>query len=133
MTTDNTPLDEALQRALPQPGVPAGFRARLNAAVARSVVDAPAQHRQAEAELELRLAELKAGYVSLRRRTLGSLIGVAFVTGIGFALAWPWFIAQLGDWAPLALPMAGVAVGLVTSASVWLGRATVPRVPALFR
>jgi hypothetical protein len=29
--------------------------------------------------------------------------------------------------------MAGVAIGLVTAASVWLGRATVPRMLALFR
>ena len=80
-------LDRALQRNLPAPALPAGFRQRLQAAMMRSD-----EHNQAtlsaalEREHEEQLAALQSDYVRLRQRTLGTLIGVAlYITGLNFA------------------------------------------------
>lgn len=121
-------LDSSLKRALPTPVLPAGFRARLDAAVARSAVTSPLQREQLEAELKAGMAELRADYLSLRRRTLGSLVGAAFVSGIVFALAWPWINSELGNWSRLALPLGGAGVGIAIGASVWLRRSALVRV-----
>ncbi|HTP39228.1 MAG TPA: hypothetical protein VMI92_06595 [Steroidobacteraceae bacterium] len=120
-------LQGALQRALPAPALPANFRARLHAAVARSATADPRQRQQLERELQLRLAELRKDYLSLRRRTLGSLVGGAFVGGIVFALAWPWLSSELGSLARFALPVGGAAVGIGLGASVWLRRSFLAR------
>lgn len=115
--TDPAWLDGALRRSLPPPQLPAGFRARLSAAVMRAGQPLAASSRQAlEAEYQRQVTDLHNGYVRLQWRTLGTLLGVAFVCGAGLTLAMPWIRAQLGDWAPLAVAaggtLAGIALGL---------------------
>lgn len=67
-------------------------------------------------------AELENGYLQLRRRTLGTLIGGAFTAGAGVALLFPWLKATLGEHSMLALAGFGGVVGLVIGVSACLGR-----------
>jgi hypothetical protein len=123
-------LDAALARALPPPQLPPDFRARLTAAIAREgtheAAGVPARARL-EREHRERLAELEAGYVRLRRRTLGSVIGGAFAAGAAVALALPWIKSMFGPNAVLVLALLGAAVGLAIGTASWMGRLGVPR------
>jgi hypothetical protein len=121
-------LDAALAQSLVAPTVPAGFRARLMAAVERQgSVDIPASRMALAAEHARQLADLKSGYVSLQRRTLGTMIGAAFATGALVAVAMPWIREQFGDVGLFAVPMAGATVGIVIGAASWLRRTGLPR------
>jgi hypothetical protein len=125
-------VDAALARALAAPELPADFRARLTAAIARES-DREALSPQLRARLEReesqRLVEFEAGLVRLRRRTLGTLIGGAFAAGAAAAIAMPWARAHFGPNAILVLASIGAAVGLAIAFSSWLSRASVRSMP----
>ncbi len=118
-------LDAALARALPPPELPADFRAQLNAAIAREAALGAASitaRPRLEREQRERLAEFEAGYMRLRRRTLGTLIGGAFAAGAAVAVALPWLQSTFGPNAMLVLPALGALVGLAIGTAAWLGR-----------
>lgn len=125
-------LDAALAIALGRPELPVDFRARLTAAIARES-DREALSPQARVRLEReqreRLLEFEAGYLRLRRRTLGTLIGGAFAAGAAVAVAMPWARANFGPNAMLVLASIGAAVGLAIGLSSWLSRASVRLTP----
>ena len=107
-------LDAALGRALRPPTPHADFRIRLTAALARA-----GQHEYTEStrmRLERErcegLAELESGYLRLRRRTLGTLIGGAFAAGAVLTLLFPWLKAMLGADAILVVAVLGGIAGL---------------------
>jgi hypothetical protein len=121
-------LDAALAHALTPPELPVDFRALLTAAIARES-DREAHSPQLRARLEReqrdRLLEFEAGYLRLRRRTLGTLIGGAFAAGAAVAVAMPWAQEHFGPNAMLVLASIGTAVGLAIGLSSWLSRARV--------
>lgn len=114
-------LDGALRRALTPPVLPPGFRLRLRAAVQRAA-EAPElpSRRALAAEYERQVADLRSGYVRLQWRTLGTLLGVAFVCGIGLTLAAPWIRGQFGDWGLIGMAGAGALAGIAVGARSWL-------------
>jgi hypothetical protein len=113
-------LGRALRLSLPPPALPGAFRTRLAAAVQRAGEPAPMPSRQAlAAEYERQVAELRSGYVRLQWRTLGTLIGVAFVCGIGITMALPFIRAQFGGWSLLALAGGGALAGIAIGARSW--------------
>jgi hypothetical protein len=121
-------LDGALSQALPPPELPANFRRQLQAAIARSSSVDHARLRIAlERENQLQLAELQSGYVRLRQRTLGGLIGGAFAAGLLITFALPWITAHFGPNAVFALPAAGAVVGLTLSLRPWWQRSSLAR------
>jgi hypothetical protein len=121
-------LDTALAHGIVPPPLPAGFRARLTAAVARQgVVDIPTSRMALAAEHQQQLAALKSGYVRLQRRTLGTMIGAAFATGALVAVAMPWIRTQFGEVGLLAVPMAGAVVGIAIGATIWLRNSGIQR------
>lgn len=123
-------LDAALARALPPPELPADFRARLSAAIARETELGAANlaaRPRLEREQRQRLAELEAGYLRLRRRTLGTLIGGAFAAGAAVAVAMPWLTATFGGNAMLVLSVLGAAIGLTIGTASWIARLGVPQ------
>jgi hypothetical protein len=126
----DTALDSALARALPPPQLPADFRARLTAAIAQeAAIEAgspPLRALLAREERE-RLREFEAGYLRLRRRTLGTLIGGAFAAGTVVALALPWLRATFGSHTPLILAAAGGLIGLAIGINAWLDHSGAPR------
>lgn len=130
-------LDAALAAALPPPPLPAGFRARLDAALkaeARAPGGRAARAAALEREHREELAELEAGYLRLRRRTFGALIGGAFAAGAAVALGMPWLQAAFGADAPLVLAGAGALAGLaLVAASLGVGRGGMAAAPRLFR
>ncbi len=118
---DCTWLDEALRRSLPPPRLSAGFHARFATAVQRADAPRVLPSRQAlAADYERQVADLHQGYVRLQWRTLGTLLGVAFVCGVGLTLAMPWIRGQLGDWGPLAVAGGGALAGVALGARSWL-------------
>jgi hypothetical protein len=126
---DFQPLDAALARALPPPALPAGFQVRLQAALTRDASDADgraASRAHAQREQRQRLAELDADYLSLRRRTLGTLIGGAFAAGAAVAVAFPWLQASFGTNAIYVLASVGALVGLGIGTASWIGRVRLP-------
>lgn len=123
-------LDAALARALTAPELPAGFRQQLRAAAARAG-EAGASRAQlraaAEREHAAQLADLRSGYVRLRQRTLGTLIGAAFAVGLLVNFALPWIKAHYGNGGVFALPAIGAAIGLALSLRVWWQRTSFAR------
>jgi hypothetical protein len=121
-------LDGALARALPPPALSPSFRVQLRAAIARSSSE---DHVRLRAALELehaqQLAELQSGYVRLRQRTLGGLIGGAFAAGLLITFALPWITAHFGPNAVFALPAAGAIVGIALSLRPWWQRSSLAR------
>jgi hypothetical protein len=114
-------LDVALGRALAPPAVPAHFRARLMAAISRvDERELAATRRRLQLEEAAQLADLQAGYLRLRRRTLGTLIGVAFAAGAVLALALPWLKQSFGPGTPLLLSGLGAAIGVGIGIKAWL-------------
>ena len=121
-------LDQALARSLIPPALPPDFRRQLRAAIVRSVTTDPARLRAAvEREHAQQLAELHRGYVRLRQRTLGGLIGGAFAAGLLITFALPWITAHFGPDAVFALPAIGAAVGLALSLRSWWQRSSLAR------
>ena len=121
-------LDQALARTLAPPTLPADFRPQLRAAIARSATTDHAQLRAAiEHEHATQLAELQCGYMRLRARTLGGLIGGAFAAGLLITFALPWITARFGPNAVFALPAIGAAVGLALSLRSWWQRSELAR------
>jgi hypothetical protein len=122
-------LDVALGRILTPPPVPVEFRAKLQATLGRSeTVDIAAVRFRLEQEQRQQLAEIKQQYVSVRRRTLGAMIGGAFAAGAGAAVALPWLTANLGPTAPLVVASAGAMIGFAIGLWSWLesrGRAAI--------
>ncbi len=106
-------LDRALSRVLQPPAIPQGFRERLQATVSRSgESDLRSLRERLEGERRRQLEELEADYVRVRRGTLGTLIGAAFVAGAAATIAMPWLRAHLGDHTPFAVAWGAVALGL---------------------
>ena len=121
-------LDQALARSLIPPALPKDFRTQLRAAIARSPSMDHARLRAAlEREHAQQLAELQSGYVRLRQRTLGGLIGGAFAAGLLTMLALPWLTSQFGPNAVFALPALGAATGLGLSLRSWWQRSSLAR------
>ena len=132
MNTRFDPLDGALDRALAKtlaaPDLPGGFRAQLRAAIVRHPLEDRAELRAAlEREHAEQLAELRDGYVRLRQRTLGILIGSGFAAGLVVTLALPWLKAHFGENGVFALPAIGVLIGLALSLNAWWQRSSLAR------
>jgi len=121
-------LDDALARALTAPRLPTGFRQQLRAAMARDAGPDRAQLRaDAEREHAAQLADLRDGFVRLRQRTLGTLIGAAFAAGLLLNLVLPWIEAHYGANGVLALPAIGAAIGIGLSLRAWWQRSGLAR------
>lgn len=121
-------LDAALARALVAPELPAGFRQQLQAATVRSAGADRAQLRAvAEREHAAQLADMRSGFVRLRQRTLGTLIGAAFAVGLLLNFALPWIKAHFGETGVFALPAIGAVVGLALSLRAWWQRSSLAR------
>ena len=121
-------LDRALARCLTPPALPTDFRRQMRAAIARSATTDHARLRAAvELEHAQQLAELQSGFVRLRQRTLGGLIGGAFAAGLLITFALPWITARFGPNAVFALPAAGAAAGLALSLRSWWQRSSLAR------
>jgi hypothetical protein len=96
-------LDRALAKTLQGPSLPPGFRMRL----------LEAQYRQ-------QLADMRLEFVGLRRRTLVTLLAIAFVAGAGVATAMPWLVETFGGYTVFVAPgfLVLVAVGLALNAAM---------------
>ena len=117
-------LDRALARVLSAPPQPKQLRARVRTAVLRAGDQELAQARaRLEREARLQLAELEQGYLRVRRRTLGTLIGAAFAVGAAVALLMPYLKAHFGPNAPLVLAAGGAVIGFAIAAGSWRRRA----------
>jgi len=121
-------LDRALRRVLAPPSLPDGFAARLAAAVQRAgEPDSLRTQRTLAAEYARQAEALRNGYVRLQWRTLGTLIGAAFVAGITLTLALPYVRATWGGYGVLATAVIGALVGIGLGARSWLGRSSLWR------
>jgi hypothetical protein len=109
-------LDGALRIVLRAPTLPPGFRSRLEARMAESAAHAAAIRQELERDHRRRMAELRAEFVHLRRRTLASLLAVAFVAGAALTFLMPWLVQTFGDEAiyvgPMMLGLGAGAAGL---------------------
>jgi hypothetical protein len=117
-------LDGALARSLQAPLLPADFHQRLQRSLARAAADPLTEEARSRLERERleALAALESGYLRLRRRTLGTLVGGAFAAGAAVALALPWLRACFGQDTPLVLAFAGAGLGLAIAALSWMER-----------
>lgn len=121
-------LDQILASALPAPALPAGFRQRLGALVARSAdLDIATRRMMLERERRELLAGLHSDSVQLRWRTLGYVIGGAFSAGALVAIGLPWIRETFGVQGVIALPTVGAAIGLAIGAISYLRRVGPPR------
>lgn len=121
-------LDDALIRALPPPALPAGFHARLQAAMAAEAVhDLARQRRELEEEHARRLAALERGYVRLKRDTLATVLAAAFTAGAVVQWGVPWLHTTLGIDLSSLVPLIALVVGLTVGAGVWVERFGFPR------
>jgi hypothetical protein len=116
-------LDGALAATLRRPALPPGFEQRLAAALRAEPRDEWSRTVRETLERERleRLAELDAGYVRLRRRTLGTLIGAAFAAGTALTLAMPWLQHALGRNLPYVLGGGGALLGLTVALISMMG------------
>ena len=124
-------LDRALARALPRPQLPAGFQARLHAAlVNEATLDLARQRRRLEQEQQehaRHLAALQSGYVRMKRDTLAMVLAVAFSAGAVAHWGLPRLHETLGVDLSGLVPLVAVAIGLAAGASVWIERFGLPR------
>ncbi len=131
MSTANIPddhLDQALARTLAVPTLPAGFRVRLSAALARSAeVDLATRRLMLERERREQLTGLQTDSVRLRWQTLAYLIGGAFANGATVAIGVPWLREAFGSDGIIAVPVIGAAVGLIIGAASYWRRFGAPR------
>ncbi|HEX4649345.1 MAG TPA: hypothetical protein VH111_10990 [Steroidobacteraceae bacterium] len=106
-------LDAALAHALRAPALPADFRTRLNALLGVTEIETREMAAtRLEREYLAGLAELEAGYVRLRRRTVGLLLGGGIAAGAALPAILPWLQGLLGSYAPVALALLASAGGL---------------------
>jgi hypothetical protein len=118
-------LDAALAAALRPPALPPGFERRLADAIAAAPpLDWNAGRAMLEREHLAKLAQLDADYVRMRRRTLGTAIGVAFAAGAAAAVAMPWLQSALHSTTLLYVLVGGgtVLAAALTAASLGIGR-----------
>jgi len=114
-------LDAMLAQALRAPALPIMFRAQLNLALKRATT-MERERQRLDDEYQQQLAELESGYLRLRYRTLGTLIGGTFAAGVAVALLMPWFNATFGANARFALAIIGAVVGVGIGTVSWLRR-----------
>lgn len=113
-------LDTALKRSLSAPPLPADFRVRLMAAVARQGQrDIPTSRMALAVERERQLQELRQGYLRLQRRTLLTLLTVAFAVGLLAATVVPPMRLYFGEHGLLAVPLVAAVVGVAIGAAQW--------------
>ncbi len=113
-------LDAALDRALPRPELPHTFHKRLDAALCRAgEADLSELRARLESEHLTRLSEFDSGYISLRRRTLATLIGAAFAAGAAITALLPWLQKCFGANAPIVFAWGGTAAGLAIAFLSW--------------
>lgn len=125
--SDDEALDQALARALVPPALPSGFRGRLMAALTRAdQTDLEARRRMLEREHRELQQVLASDSVRLRWRTLGYLIGGAFVAGIGAAIGMPWIRATFGANSDYVLVLMWVGLGLAVGGISWVRRNGAP-------
>jgi hypothetical protein len=123
----NRALDQVLARSLPAPTLPAGFHARLQAALADEAAhDLARQRRELEAEHARQLALLQRGYVRMKRDTLAMVLAVAFSAGAVVHWALPWLRETAGIDLSELVPLIAVVIGLVAGASAWVERFGLP-------
>ena len=106
-------VDAALARVLPPPGLPIDFRERLRAALVRAGDAESLEMQRARLEREHRaeLAELKDGYLRLRRRKLTALMGATLAICAGVALFLPWLSSTFGPYTVAAMSILGGILG----------------------
>ncbi len=122
-TTQDVQLDRALRRIVGAPDLPAGFRQRLTATIARSApADVAGLRQSLERERLEQLMELREDSMRLKLKTLGALIGGAFTAGVGLSLAWPRISATFAPHGDIALLAISVGIGLVIAVTSWLQR-----------
>ncbi|MBI3525442.1 MAG: hypothetical protein HY066_13145 [Betaproteobacteria bacterium] len=114
------PLDRALSASLRAPALPTGFHEALRTAIEREIGQGILVRRSAlESDHLQRLAELRAGYVRVRRHMLALALAVAFTVGASATVAIPWLATAIGsDVATLAMWFAtaiGIGIGAIAS------------------
>ena len=111
-------VDIALANTLVAPALPAQFRERLRAALAREDDTESIEMQRARLEQEHRdeLTALRTGYLRLRRRTFAALIGGTLAVGAGIVLLLPWLSAEFGAYTVPAVSVITGAVGLFIGA-----------------
>jgi hypothetical protein len=123
-------LDRGLRQALSAPALPPGFRERLRAALARDPGEELMRRRQAALrEHEAGIAALARDSVSLRLKTLGTLIGGAFAAGVALTLAMPWIREFFAPYGNLALGAIGVAIAAGAAFASWSAQGASPGSP----
>jgi len=132
MDASERALDAILALTLAAPPLPAGFRGQVRAAVLRTAQRSEVERARLESERCERLAEIEAGYLRLRRRTLGALIGGAFAAGVAVAVLMPWFNSTFGPNALFALAACGALVGLAIGTISWMRHLGFPSPLKLF-
>jgi hypothetical protein len=121
-------LDQALTRAITAPALPAGFRARLHAALTRTTdADLAARRRMLEREYQELQQMLRSDSIRLRWWTLGSLVGGAFAAGIAVAVGMPWIRATFGANSDYVLLIAWAAVSVLVGGFSWVRRNGMPQ------
>lgn len=121
-------LDQALARALAPPALPADFRRRLEAAIARSAAEDHATMRRAlEREYAEGMADLSRGYLRMSRRALAGMVGGAFTAGAVVVFSLPWLRVHVGPQVDWALPLAGALAGIAIGAPSWWRRSPLAR------
>jgi hypothetical protein len=113
-------LDRELARSLTAPPLPAGFRARLTAAMARAGAYSLPESRVAlAADRERALRELRQGYLRLQGRTLLLLLLGAFAAGLLARTVAPVIFAHYGEPGLVALATAGALAGTLVASAWW--------------
>jgi hypothetical protein len=121
-------LDQALARALAPPDVPAGFRARLLAALTRaSDTDLATRRTMLEREHRELLQVLHGDSIRLRLRTVGYLVGGAFAAGVAVTIAMPWIRATFGPESDRVMLFMWAGFGLVVGGVSWVRRNGTPQ------
>jgi hypothetical protein len=125
VTPGTTPawLDQALSRTVVPPPLPAHFRLNLMAAMQHDAMrDLQAQRDALQAEHQRQLAQVRQGYVRLRRETLAWVVGVAFASGALATQALPWLQGFTGADAATLMPTLATLAACVTGLGVWWWR-----------
>ncbi|MFO1468383.1 MAG: hypothetical protein U1F35_18395 [Steroidobacteraceae bacterium] len=115
-------LEIALLRTLRPPRLSQGFRSRLLEVIDNdSAVDIQLRRSEIASEYRKQAAALEQGYVRLKWRTLGTLIGAAFTTGVAVALVLPWIRETWGSVGEnVSWSVAAAAFVIATVAVTWL-------------
>ena len=106
-------LDGALSTILQPPALPADFHVALRRAIELETErDTLARRRAMEADHAQRLAELRAGYVRVRRDALAIALAISFTLGAGISVALPWLVSAIGNDIPALAPVLAALVGI---------------------